>query len=390
MPCPICNGFAAESDEFAACGCGTKKDSEEEAYSYAYNEGHADSRKREPYKPNLTSKGTKDFKKVLRQRAEDWSLDCSTMNAEWSEIDEAHALLRRKEKKARDLARKAARRNKQIRYQMGAESFEAYNPEQPRDNEGRWTKNDKVVEYDYLEERKKRDLQYGPQITLRELAETMMEEMDIPFFDLAYKMVQAMIAKHPAGDTPETRNILLVSLQEIGQTLQYVEDTDYDYGVQVMVDMLRQVGMEPPADIEEQVQARIKFEDEWAAEEGSTKCATCGNTLGDGYRGYRPGKRCKECYQFRIGGMYSRFFEAPNEPQVPDDYTYGETFGRNLVLLAEGSDKASMFGELIVHWETDTDDYDDDLDYSDINDQAIQVAYDDLMSSSGLVPETSI
>ena len=194
-----------------------------------------------------------------------------------------------------------------------------------------------------------------------------------------------MLSKHPAGDTPETREILLESLREIGQTLQYVEDTDYDYGVQVMVDMLRQVGMEPPADIEEQVQARIKFEDEWAAEEGSTKCATCGNTLGDGYRGYRPGKRCKECYQFRIGGIYSRFFEAPNEPQVPDDYTYGETFGRNLVLLAEGSDEVPMFGELIVHWETDTDDYDDDLDYSDINEQAIQVAYDDLMTCKYLL-----
>lgn len=241
MPCPICNGFAAESDEFAACGCGTNKESEEEAYSYAYNEGHADSRKREPYKPNLTSKGTKDFNKVLRQRAEgdlkkmfdqmativsdikcdlcSWqgdnfnyhiAYDCPgtishrdmlvnayekdfsaesfeadqtwvelttpfgthyvckknkktykrtkihpswgefgypnavcwncmgyecvsemlrglpSHRAEWSEIDEAHALLRRKDKKARDLARKAARRNKQIRYQMGAETFDAH------------------------------------------------------------------------------------------------------------------------------------------------------------------------------------------------------------------------------------------------------------------------
>ena len=184
MPCPICNGFAAESDEFAACGCGTKKDSEEEAYSYAYNEGHADARKREPYKPNLTSKGTKDFNRVVKQRAESFEADrgwphyvCKknkktykrtkihpswgefgypnavcwncmgyecvaemlkgyaerglsprsgvySYKAEWSEIDEAHALLRRKDKKARDLARKAARRNKQIRYQMGAEGME--------------------------------------------------------------------------------------------------------------------------------------------------------------------------------------------------------------------------------------------------------------------------
>ena len=48
----------------------TSKDSEEEAYAYAYNVGHADGRKREPYKPNPEPKETGDFRKIYKQRAE--------------------------------------------------------------------------------------------------------------------------------------------------------------------------------------------------------------------------------------------------------------------------------------------------------------------------------
>ena len=48
----------------------TSKDSEEEAYAYAYNVGHADGRKREPYKPNPEHKETGDFRKIYKQRAE--------------------------------------------------------------------------------------------------------------------------------------------------------------------------------------------------------------------------------------------------------------------------------------------------------------------------------
>jgi hypothetical protein len=48
----------------------TSKDSEEEAYAYAYNVGHSDGRKREPYKPNPEVKDTADFRKVYKQRAE--------------------------------------------------------------------------------------------------------------------------------------------------------------------------------------------------------------------------------------------------------------------------------------------------------------------------------
>jgi transposase-like protein len=734
MPCPVCNGFAAESDEFAACGCGSKKDSEEEAYAYAYNDGHVAGRKREPYKPTPDAKEIGDFRKVWKQRAESFGgeeedfelkiktimnqkphmnttcMDCGTdgvkcyeldlfgtqfwlcnscgyalveadiltgLSAEWSEIDEAHALLRRKEKKARDLARKAARRNKQIRYQMGAEgmemtpdiegypglpvvpdsygtnsaldsgqgvpvwygsaededlknfleqtaakmavdidgegsprvcseckiygywdnnpvcpmcryptleeykkaigktaeTFEAYNPEQPRDSGGRWSKDEEeTIEVG--------EIPYGPQITLRQLAETMMEQTGIPVFDLAYKLVQAMLASHPAGDTPMTREILLDTLEETGQMMQYIEDTDYDYGVQVMVDMLRQAGMEPPLEMEEQVHSRIKFEDEWTAESdpmtyqpsGLINCFFCErlfvydpihDTMTREEKkqysdsGGRPKGKCEECYhgflehraetfeasnpkmeRLWVGDIGTTFydwsieqlrerarltppghfideeeyleyydttmdwppmswrewlisemqadaddpdlsrwdfekyddetfeapndlppwakseswsvkrqrerafdladnfkidrksipkkwckgcgnelelygmqvwvdnedengmipvdidydicqvcdgvderFEAPNEPEVPDDYTYGETFGRNLALLAEGQDELSMFGSLEVGWQTDNHDLDEWLDDSDINEQAMQAAYDDFMTN---------
>ena len=45
--------------------------SEADAYTYAYNEGHSDSRKDEDYQPALTS-GREEarFRKILKQRAE--------------------------------------------------------------------------------------------------------------------------------------------------------------------------------------------------------------------------------------------------------------------------------------------------------------------------------
>ena len=48
-----------------------KMDAESHAYSYAYNDGHSDSRKREEYRPNLSgSRQEADFKKILKQKAE--------------------------------------------------------------------------------------------------------------------------------------------------------------------------------------------------------------------------------------------------------------------------------------------------------------------------------
>jgi len=44
---------------------------ESHGYSYAYNDGHSDARKRDEYRPNLSStKQESDFKKILKQKAE--------------------------------------------------------------------------------------------------------------------------------------------------------------------------------------------------------------------------------------------------------------------------------------------------------------------------------
>jgi len=44
---------------------------ESHAYSYAYNDGHSDSRKGDEYRPNLSgSRQEADFKKILKQKAE--------------------------------------------------------------------------------------------------------------------------------------------------------------------------------------------------------------------------------------------------------------------------------------------------------------------------------
>jgi hypothetical protein len=46
-------------------------DAESHAYSYAYNEGHSDSRKKEEYRPNLTTARQEgDFKKILKQKGD--------------------------------------------------------------------------------------------------------------------------------------------------------------------------------------------------------------------------------------------------------------------------------------------------------------------------------
>ena len=59
-------------------------ETEEEAFAYAYNQGHAASRKNTAYKPNPTSKDTMDFKKIFKQRAESTESKCSW----WSGCDE--------------------------------------------------------------------------------------------------------------------------------------------------------------------------------------------------------------------------------------------------------------------------------------------------------------
>jgi hypothetical protein len=65
-------------------------DAEGDAYSYAYNDGHSDSRKREEYRPNLSgAKQESDFKKILKQKsAESKPTYLDSKNAEVLNMEE--------------------------------------------------------------------------------------------------------------------------------------------------------------------------------------------------------------------------------------------------------------------------------------------------------------
>ena len=57
--------------------------SESDAYTYAYNEGHSDSRKDEGYQPTLASAREEGrFRKILKQRAETFNAELEEGNSE--------------------------------------------------------------------------------------------------------------------------------------------------------------------------------------------------------------------------------------------------------------------------------------------------------------------
>lgn len=179
------------------------------------------------------------------------------------------------------------------------ESFEADWRDLNRDEKGRWLRRGTSKE-DYTKDNPygiklpsgeiENPYAYGSRITLRELAEEMQEMAEVVDFDTAYHIIKQMLEQHPEGDTQKSREDLLTTIQDTRQVMEYNEDIGYDTDIQVMVDLLRQRGMTPPPQFEEQVMNRIEFEDEWAAE---------------------------------------------NVPIPAEDYTYGQTYGRNIVLIAE-------------------------------------------------------
>ena len=60
------------------------KRAESHAYSYAYNEGHSDSRKKKEYRPNLaTPRQEGDFKRILKQKAESFGADANNCQHEF-------------------------------------------------------------------------------------------------------------------------------------------------------------------------------------------------------------------------------------------------------------------------------------------------------------------
>ena len=99
-------------------------------------------------------------------------------------------------------------------------------------------------------------------------------------------------------DNPERREALLSTMEETIMTLEFYEETGYDGDIQMMVDIMRQNGMNPPPQFEEEVLARYQFENEYAAEDKKIL-----------------------------------------KPEVPADYNLQQTFGNNMVLMAEGLEK---------------------------------------------------
>ena len=80
-----------------------KKRAESHAYSYAYNEGHSDSRKDDGYNPIKSKQDLVDFKRILKQKAESYdfsqksaesfSADWQTNDKFWNMLYEEHEYL---------------------------------------------------------------------------------------------------------------------------------------------------------------------------------------------------------------------------------------------------------------------------------------------------------
>ena len=192
-----------------------------------------------------------------------------------------------------------------------AESFEADWRDLPRDSAGRWMSwtsftptSEEPENLDaYIDIQpaqsgtfplpvEKQETFSESQITLRELSETMNALTgNLLGFDMAYRTVLDMLGSQ---DSPERREALLSTMEETIMTLEFYEETDYDGDIQMMVDIMRQNGMNPPPQFEEEVLARYQFEDKWAAEDKKIL-----------------------------------------KPEVPADYNINQTFGNNMVLMSE-------------------------------------------------------
>ena len=148
-----------------------------------------------------------------------------------------------------------------------AETFEAYNPEQPRDEGGRWISDEEMQSY-ITGAHFRRPSKHGSKITLRKLSEAVMETTHNHLdFDTAHELVNRMLSQHPAGDSQEARTALLLTLEETQMQLEYADEIGWDMELEIMAGLLRSRGIQPPEELEEAVINRLTFEDEWAAEE---------------------------------------------------------------------------------------------------------------------------
>ena len=172
-------------------------------------------------------------------------------------------------------------------------TFDADWRDLPRDSKGRWMSKEqpssspKVSTYS------------RSMITLRDLTEQLQESLGLTDFNSAYFTVQQMLDAFPGGDSDEARRALRNTIEDTRMVLEYDEAIDYPTHIQIMADIYRESGNMPPEQYEEAVFNRIAFEDEFAAE-----------------------RRVK-----------------PNLPVPSPDYTYSETFGKNIVLLSEDDEE---------------------------------------------------
>jgi hypothetical protein len=233
--------------------------SEEEAYAYAYNEGHSGSRKNEPYKPNPTTKEGANFKKIYKQRAE-------TFEADW-----------------RDLPRDSAGRWTRSTSEE-PENLDAYIDIQPAQS----------GTFPLPVEKEEPSLNTtNDYITIRDLA-SMMNKMTGGMLGFAESR-NTVLEMLGDNDSMERRDSLYFTIEDTILTMENYNETGYEGDIQVMVDIMRDTGIAPPANFEEKVMARYQFEDKYAAEDKKIL-----------------------------------------KPEVPADYNIQQTFGNNMILTAEG------------------------------------------------------
>ena len=405
--------------------------SEEEAYAYAYNDGHSGSRKNEPYKPNPTTKEGADFKKIYKQRAESadkefcsncsqeeeefikisnctdcyddfceecFCSDCETCNDDClckcvdcgnkdhymfdlaeggnacmdcsSRCDDCEKRFLRDEVRGNNIDHKyycdSCRDDKgscvicddllidyynnaghcevcdesvcgecssetedpqkpgyvghdvacdecvkEKKLVVTAETFEADWRDLSRDSSGRWMKENEISDENldaYI------DIQPGQSgtfplpvekqepslnttndyITIRDLA-SMMNKMTGGMLGFAESR-NTVLEMLGDNDSMERRDSLYFTIEDTIMTMENYNETGYEGDIQVMVDIMRDTGIAPPANFEEKVMARYQFEDKYAAEDKKIL-----------------------------------------KPEVPADYNINQTFGNNMVLMAEDS-----------------------------------------------------
>jgi len=131
-------------------------------------------------------------------------------------------------------------------------------------------------------------------ITIRDLA-SMMNKMTGGMLGFAESR-NTVLEMLGDNDSMERRDSLYFSIEDTIMTMENYNETGYEGDIQVMVDIMRDTGIAPPANFEEKVMARYQFEDKYAAEDKKIL-----------------------------------------KPEVPADYNIQQTFGNNLILSSEDS-----------------------------------------------------